>query len=733
MDDKIGSQVIQQSDNSPCMDLALAPANTDESLPCVVLTHDAIVQAAALDSPESPGVTLRKDILATWTGVDHSMYDKLDTIDSIWITLVKELGILAELGKSGAGQKLSVLIAGAIDRGLSYEDIAADFNALVEYGDYWENLTPLQQEEANKREIQEEFGHFWRIMGIDSMFTVKTKKIVGELHDVITAVGNLERELGVIRERRINRGSLKPFLPVKKNIEAEGLVHIQSPYMVSTVRKTYPYISAAISSDSDQEPVDVRGRSALLLFNKLIVRYPLEEAIALLDLVLYKLDGSEDGLQLVAVQQYGQGEKQYAKIISMGNQIVLHTRPAGNFTHTLMGTYSGNDGSIGQSVPTTYSRREIEVLPGDVLYVLSSDCSKVIDTMNHAELEALLNEKGSTGRIIPTNNIRRVISGKDSSILTQKCGKREEFVPPEFTDELISSQLVTLVEQMVQGKPLYVAVEGAHVHADRAVSTTQAVGARVAGLLSEMLGRKEAEVFGAPMVDDDHVVNAFDYDHFSDFLRKQGYDFKEIIFESSPLVYELSLDILRFLAAEHPQMLKQVGDNLYLDLGDVMIELIEGLNGEFKTGCVLFDAALCLYKLYPDFLTEMYKQYVSKIMPESPFGLMAAHPLMLQMYQSTKRPEDREAVIKSQIPPHTVRLSDIHSTKDVRPFLDAIAVKLGSDSAIRDQYIVTILEGTYNNQQKKLEGLMKLLGLVKPDKIITVMFDQESGEVTFTR
>ena len=365
MDDRIASR-IEQNDGTSQMGSALTPASMDESLSCVA-THDAIARVAALDSPESPRVALRKDILATWTGVDHSMYNALDTIDLIWITLIKELGILAELGKVGAGQKLSALVNSAMESELSYEDIAADFNALVEYGDYWNELTPPQQEEVGKREIQEEFGHFWRIMGIDSMFAVKTKKIVGELHDVITAVGNLERELGVIRERRINRGSSKPFLPVKKNIEAEGLVHIQSPYMVSTARKTYPFVSAAMSSDSDQEPVDVRGRSALLVFNKLIVRYPLEEAIALLDLVLYKLEGSKDGLQLVAVQQYGQGEKQYAKIISVGNQIVIHTRPAGNFTHTLIGTYSGNDGSTGQAVPTTYSKRELEVLPGDIL------------------------------------------------------------------------------------------------------------------------------------------------------------------------------------------------------------------------------------------------------------------------------------------------------------------------------------------------------------------------------
>lgn len=133
------------------------------------------------------------------------------------------------------------------------------------------------------------------------------------------------------------------------------------------------------------------------------------------------------------------------------------------------------------------------------------------------------------------------------------------------------------------------------------------------------------------MVDDDHVVNAFDYGNFQNILEKQGYNLMEMIFESSPLVYEISLDILRYLAAEHPNMLKQIGDNLYLDTGGKIIELIENLNGEFKTGCVLFDAALCLYKLYPDLLTEMYKKHITTVMPDSPFGLVDAHPLMFQI------------------------------------------------------------------------------------------------------
>lgn len=345
----------------------------------------------------------------------------------------------------------------------------------------------------------------------------------------------------------------------------------------------------------------------------------------------------------------------------------------------------------------------------------------------------MLNRKGSNGWILPANNIRQRVGGKDSGIMTQKCLKREEFVRPEFTDELILSQLATLVNGMVKGKPLYVAVEGAHVHADRSVCNTQAVGARVAGLLSGMLRTHDAEIFEAPMVDDDHVVNAFDYAHFSSFLRGQGYDFKEIIFESSPLVYEVSLDILRYLAAKHPESLKQVGDNLYLEIGDIMIELVEGLSGEFKTGCVLFDAALCLYKLYPDFLTEMYKKHVATVMPNSPFGLVPAHPLMLQIYKSIRKPEAREAEVKGHLPDRTVCLSDIHSGKNNRPFLDAVTERLGVDSTRKDQYIVTILEGTYNSQQKKLEALMRLLNLTDPDKIITVMFDQESGEVTFNR
>ncbi len=706
------------------------PVVGDELAAQVGLEHSGIVRAIL---PRSPELILRRDILAAWTGIDHSVYDALDEVDVLWNTLVKELAILAELGKEGAGQQLLFLINEAISSGLSYEDIAADFNALVEYGDCFANLTPPQRLEAAKHEIQDEFGHFWRIMGIDSIFRAKIKKIVGELPDVIAVAGTLERELGVIRERRISRESAKPYLPVKKNAEPEGTVRVQSPHMVSIARRTYPYVSAVISNASGFETVDHSGRVAFGLFSKLLTKYPIEEAVALLDFLLYKSDFPKDKLQFLALQEYAQEGRQWAKIVSIGTQMVIHTRPAENFSHSLVGVHRGTEGSIGQRIPATYSRMEFEVQQGDVFQILSVEYSEVLEGMTVEELTSLLNQRGVSGWILASNNIRRHIGGRDNGIMTQKCLEREEFVPPQFTDALISSQLATLVDGMVKTKPLYVAVEGAHVHADRSVSNTQAVGARIAGLLSEMLGTHNAEIFGAPMVDDDHVVNAFDYKHFSDLLQNHGYHFMEIIFESSPLVYEVSLDILRYLAAEHPELLKQIGDNLYLEVGDIMIELVEGLSDEFKTGCVLFDAALCLYKLCPELLTEMYKRHVASVKPDSPFALESAHSVMLRIYQSTKNPEDRETEVKKDLPDRTVRFSDIFSGKNKRPFLDAVSERVKVDSAEKDQYVVTILEGTYSNQQKKLEALMGLLNLIDSRKIITVMFDQESGKLTFTR
>lgn len=166
----------------------LSPSNPAELLNAktstvVLSSRDTITNVTT--TPKQPEIALQKDILAAWTGVDHTVYEALDNTDVLWETLIKELAILAELGKAGSGQRLSTLISETVSSGLSYEGIANDFNALVEYGDLFINLTPSQREKVSKREIQDEFGHFWRIMGIDSMFSTKTKKIAGEFHDVI--------------------------------------------------------------------------------------------------------------------------------------------------------------------------------------------------------------------------------------------------------------------------------------------------------------------------------------------------------------------------------------------------------------------------------------------------------------------------------------------------------------------------------------------------------------------
>ena len=104
----------------------------------------------------------------------------------------------------------------------------------------------------------------------------------------------------------------------------------------------------------------------------------------------------------------------------------------------------------------------------------------------------------------------------------------------------------------------------------------------------------------------------------------------------------------------------------------------------------------------------------------------------MDIYKSTKRPEQRESEVKKHLPNGAVRLQDIHLGKSTRPFLDAVAERMRGDCATKDQFVVTILEGTYSNQQEKLRKLMSILGLIDPDKLITVMFDQESGEITIT-
>lgn len=701
---------------------------------------------------EASKTNIQKQIFAIWTGIDESVYESLENTDKLWESLIKELSIIAELGKEGAAKKLILLLDNAITNQESYSAILNDFNALVEYGDFYSALSPEEQNNVLQHEIQEEFGHFWRIMGIESMKKKEnncgTKKIVGEIDDVMNLAGNLVRELGVIIERRQVRRVMNDTLPVKMNSEPEGNIKLQSLNALGTTRSQYPYVSAFISvktmgsqavnnGQAEEKELDTnKARQYLNLFNRLLIKFPLEKAVALLDYIIFKNEDLNEDLHFMAMQQFCKNGKQYLKLMSIGQQIILHTKMNNDFTHELKRVIRGKDNNFfGGLKPCCYQTKEWEVDLNDNIFFLSADFAEKLKGLNDEDILKVLNQKGKNDKILPVNNLRKYAKISSNGILSINCKPKEEFNLSEFTKNNIEEQIKPLMDILLglNQKPLKIAIEGAHIHADREVSQSQRIGARIAGVLANMLNFSNIEALSAPMIDDNHVVNALDYEKFEEMLEEEGYNISEIIFESSPLIYELSLDILKFLIDKHPDKIKIIGNNLYLEVDNMMIELIQDFKNEFITGCVLFDAGLCLYKLYPSLLKERYKNYIKNKKHDSVLADEDIHEVILQIYKKTKKPEERLKNVKKLLPENNIDLAELYKNCQCQPFLNVIQDKITTDTSQKDQYIVMILEETYHSQQNKLSALMGLLGLIEDNKIITVMFNQETGQITHKR
>lgn len=680
---------------------------------------------------ENPRIPLKEAIFSSWTGIDESIYVNLENAEDMWATLMKELSILAEMAREGASEKLMTLVDSAMESGSSYNYIASEFNSLVEYGQSFSELDDEQRVNVEKREIEGEFGHFWRIMGIESIFRSKVKKIVGEIDEVMEVAGNLVREIGVLCERRVVRGVHEEYLPVKRGTQPEGNIRIQSNKMMSLVRNDYPYVVVSVSSEIEDLPENMRDM--LKLFERLLVRYPVEKAVGLFDFMLSKDLKANAGLNFLVVQQYAEGGKQFVKGISSGSQMALHTKRNGDFTNNLLGAHkSSGSNQFGSVKNARYTPFEFEVSNGDNILFLSANYANGFENLSNEEMERVLNMRDKSGKILPPNNIKAYLKSQENGVAVVTCREREEVVRPEFTDESISAQLRDFADS-IKGKNAKVSIEGAHVHADRAISEAQIVGARIASQLGSMIDKGEnTEVTLVAMVDDSHVVNSIDYTGYEEMLNQNPLGFNEVVFESSPLIYQLSLEILKHLIESHPDKLKRAGNNLYIELDDIVIELVEDCDGEFITGCVLFDAAFCYYKLFPELLNSLYQQQIREQKPTSPLGYTDIHRVMLDIYKSTPNPESRDSMVRELLPEEKVDLDELSLNYAERPLLTAL------ENAYRSRqydegYIIMVLERTYHSQQKKLAALTGLLNFLGSDSIVSIMVDAESGEITTDR
>jgi hypothetical protein len=106
-------------------------------------------------------------------------------------------------------------------------------------------------------------------------------------------------------------------------------------------------------------------------------------------------------------------------------------------------------------------------------------------------------------------------------------------------------------------------------------------------------------------------------------------------------------------------------------------------------GCVIFDAALSLYRAYPE-LGSLYSSLSGE----------EIHKGMLAVYSGKSGPKDRSDCVKEDFPYKTTSWDMAASFGQCLPELEA-----------KNIAICNILEGFYLPQQTKLAGILKSLGV----------------------
>jgi hypothetical protein len=200
-------------------------------------------------------------------------------------------------------------------------------------------------------------------------------------------------------------------------------------------------------------------------------------------------------------------------------------------------------------------------------------------------------------------------------------------------------------------------------------------------------------------------VNNLDYRDYAETLDRLGFVNADVVLESSPLIKEIAVDLLKkFMREAGPESGFSVDveqDNIYLRLKDTdrVVELIEGVSRNFVVGCVLFDAAFSYFKRYENEARKVYAQI------HGLDGDYDIHKEMIAIYDKIDDPGQRKAVVAETIPLQKFSLEGVRQTLQETRYLNAF-----SQSPMKNAVLLNILESFYRPQQAKLNRVLGLLG-----------------------
>jgi len=634
---------------------------------------------------------------------------------------VKSYALLAELAKTGSGQKVYKLIEETSARDMARDSVILEFieeqgrfpkpeefkefqeevipkisfeiepsnqlsvlprlESLIVFGKDYEDLSPKEREIADRCSLLDEIRHFARIMDIDAL--AEEKRIVGE---AVAGSTRLLRMLGVAIDYRRRLNLIKPSSIA---FEKEAEPAVCKGEIAYFARQNPPYVAALVSASWPK-----LAREMIDILRNLVAQYPLEMSIALLEDWLCERE-PDPKASITACQIIPSSEEFELEIIGIGGGKVKIEGER----ETIIECKKVKEAEIGRyDFQQPIYRERIKVRAGETISFIPAQKDFVAQ--------------------------RVIIDPR----------RYKPIKPFEWNNEYIKQCLQPLFEEILQRQPERVIVEFGHIHSNRvSPGPEQFTAAKIARVLVEFLKEHGIPFETLVLIDNYHVYDILDYPKYLKELSDAfGEKISKITFEASLLTRKIGDEIISSIWKKYPDKILFVGGNMYLKVGGGrLIELYDGIGDGSKPGrqgCVPFEAGEEIRRLNPKLASALFKKWVLENWPnsiiakwwsESPeddFDTLTYKKVYLE--NPEKRAEKKQKMEEIDRP----FKEKIGPDKET-PFLKEILGKTDVGKVIS----IDILEGEYTTQFEKFAQYMALAGL--PLNYFRIAFKQQTGMV----
>lgn len=655
---------------------------------------------------QSPLAEKQALFLATYTGIEKSQIEKMSPEQGkkVFLGLWKQLDLTASLhGEQTKDILKDTLGTYFMQPVADIEKLTEDINSLLVFGDK-RALAGTGVEYLHKR-----LSHFWRILGWEELRQLETaedsiKHPPGTIEPIVRSTGNLIRTLDLLGERWEEAG-IGPNLvyPNEKQIARR---EVNGAHSTSRLQTPHTNTLAVITKRNEEFPTeDARSdfKKKGLLLEKLLDRYPVEFAYAIFDYYAFTQGWDKKGYNVAFLQEYVLEGERRIKGIFNGKAVVLSGHQEDGKVRQEMIAASVTDKVVGSSGHSDFTMFDRPISDSDVITVIHGGTAGAIN--GYPEIITTFNVNPYTQLRDGINKFAKAIgkSKYEKPVNVLHMGEVNEYKPIIIDSNTLEQSLTEIISYAHQHGIRSINIEAGHIHADTTPTKRQKKGIQIGSFLASNLEKVNLELSKSTMIDEDHVPNVIAHGEYIDLMRKEGYSLDEVIYESSPVVREISVAAINTLVQKYPNNISKEGNAIVLNIPntELEVELIKDISLDpFELGCVIFDVGLTLYKTYPE-LSKLYSNESGK----------NVHEGMMQIYEHNVSTRNRFQAARARFPNKTAGIDDL-KTSSALPSIEA-----------RGAAIINVLEGFYDQQQDKLQWVLKMLDL--PITLIDVSFSQQ--------